>query len=183
MGDDSKKAELTDDSVEGLSSIFFESKLRPQTVLEKAVSLTYGNKLAEISASLPEFVAGAYSLYSQRQINEALADSWIVCEQLLNHLWQTYSAEIKDTPRKKRLEDTRTYSASVRLEVLKTAQLLPDALYQALHKARDHRNKLLHRANMSLQATSESMTAMKMTLEHILGEEVAEPSVSTGVNW
>jgi len=157
--------------------------IRPETVLQKAGSLTRANRLAEISPSMPEFVAGAYSLYSQRQINEALADSWVVCEQLLNYLWQRHCAEMADKPRKKRLDDTRTYSASVRLEVLRTAELLPDSLYQVLHKARDHRNKLLHRAKMDFQATSESMTAMKMMLEDILGEPIEPPETLRGVNW
>jgi hypothetical protein len=157
--------------------------LRPQNVLEKASSLTRANRLAKISPSLPEFVAGAYSLYSQRQMNEALADSWVVCEQLLNHLWLQYRGQMTDQSRKKRLGDNRTYSASVKLEVLRTAGVLPDPLYRALHKARAHRNDLMHGATNSLDATSECMTAMKMTLEHILGEEVAQPAVSIGVNW
>ena len=157
--------------------------LRPETVLESALPLTRANKLAEISPSVPEFVAGAYSLYSQRQINEALEDSWVVCEQLLNYLWQAYCREIADRPRKNRLYDTRTYSASVRLEVLRTAKVLPDSLYQALHKARVRRNDLLHEAKNNFEATEECMAAMKAALEHVLGEEVAEPSVSTGVTW
>lgn len=157
--------------------------LHSASVLENATLLTSTDKLAAISQSVPEFVAGAHALYSQRQMNEALADSWLVCEQLLNHLWLQYRGQMTDRSRKKRLGDNRTYSASVKLEVLRTAGVLPDPLYRALHKARAHRNDLMHGATNSLDATSECMTAMKMTLEHILGEEVAEPSVSTGVNW
>jgi hypothetical protein len=71
----------------------------------------------------------------------------------------------------------------VRLEVLKTADVLPDSLYEALNAAREHRNQLLHRAETTVDAASVCVNAMKMVLEHILGEDVAQPQVSQGVTW
>ena len=157
--------------------------IHTESVIEQGTALACSGKLASISTTVPELVAGAYSLYSQRQVNEALIDGWIVCEQLLDHRWQEYCAGITDPSRKERLGDARTYSAAVRLEVLRIAGVLPEPLYQALHRARDHRNKLAHRARSSLEAASDCMNAMKMMLEDVLGQQIEAPEVLRGVNW
>ena len=156
---------------------------RPETFVHDAMPLRRAARLADISETLPEFVAGAYSLFSQRQINEALIDAWVVCEQLVDYLWQQYRGSLPDSSRRKRLGDSRTYSVAVRLELLKTVGVLPDALYEALNLARDHRNELVHRATADLKRTTSTIQAMTLALAHVLGEGVAHADVSTGVNW
>ncbi len=155
----------------------------PEAVLERAVSLELASRLTAASNTIPSFVAGAYSFFSQRQANEALIDSWIVCEQLLDRLWQDYRSAVRDSRRRERLADTRTYSAAVRLEVLRTARVLSEQLYNALNRAREHRNNLAHRARSSFEAVSECMMAMKLMLEEVCGQEVDSPQAARGVNW
>ncbi len=155
--------------------------LRGEDVVHQATSLSRASRLADISHSIPEFVAGAYSLYSQRQASEALVDSWVVCEQLLNYLWDRFCERLDNSPRRRRLKDAR--SVNLRLEVLQTAGSIPESLAEALHAARRRRNRLMHHASTGIEAARKGLEAMKMALEHVLGEEVAEPSVSTGVNW
>ena len=157
--------------------------MRPEAALAGAVQPRRSDKLANISLTLPLFVASAYSLFSQRQVNAAISDSWVVCEQIVNHWWGSHLEGIHDEKRRQRLSDGRAYTAAIKIEVLQTARVIGDELSEALNKARNHRNNLLHSAKMSLPAAKESMNAMKVALEHVLGEEVAEPSVSTGVTW
>lgn len=156
-------------------------RLQPAAVLADAVALRRSARLASISPTLPSFVAGAYSLYSQRQTSEALSDSWVVCEQLLNYLWDDFCGSLGDSPRQRRLKGAR--SANLRLEVLETAQFIPESLAEALQLARGRRNSLMHHARTGIEAARDGVEAMKAALEHVLGEEVADTSVSTGVTW
>ncbi|MBA3321456.1 MAG: hypothetical protein H0T45_08440, partial [Pyrinomonadaceae bacterium] len=71
--------------------------MRSEVALGKATRLSRAKQLASISPSVPAFVAGAYSRFSQGQMSEALLDSWIVVEQLLDHLWNKYRSGLPDT--------------------------------------------------------------------------------------
>ena len=112
-------------------------RLWPVAALEDAIALRRSRKLSGISATLPTFVAGAYALYSQRQLSEALADAWVACEQILNHLWDQYLSTLTSR-RRKSLSDSRTYPVAVRLEILRTVGRLSQDLHDALDLARGH---------------------------------------------
>jgi hypothetical protein len=145
--------------------------------------LSCASRLAEISDNLPALTAGAYSLFSQRQLSEALIDAWIVVEQVINWLWDEHKNGISDAGRKDRLADSRTYTSAVRIEVLHTIGVLDDDLYSLMTRARTHRNNLAHRATISFEMASETLMAMRSTVEFLCGTQVGAPSTSTSVNW
>jgi hypothetical protein len=159
------------------------NQLHDLDVVEAMARQECTSQLVQVSDYLPTLVAGAYSLFSQRQLSEALIDSWIVVEQIIDWLWTDYLLRIADKSRKKRLSDPRTYSAAVQIEILHTIGVLPLSLYQALNTARKHRNDLAHRAEISLTMATEGVTAMKQIIEFLCKTSVEPPSVSVGVNW
>lgn len=151
--------------------------------VEEAIKQKHASLLTKISGNLPTFIASAYSLFSQRQIGEAISDSWIAIEQILDYLWKEYISKITDTERKRGLEDKRTYTSAVRIELLYTAGRFSEPLYQALNKARDHRNRLTHRAEVNLTKATECMMAMIQIIEFYCGVSVEKPDTTEGVNW
>jgi len=152
-------------------------------VVDKVANLRCTSLLVEVSDNLPTFVAGAYSLFSQRQAGEALMDSWIVIEQIIDSLWADFLKRITGNSRKERLPDRRIYTSAVRIELLYTVGILPLPLYEALNIARDHRNKLAHRAKISLTMSKECLMAMKQMIEFLCKTSVEPPLANLGVNW
>lgn len=139
--------------------------------------------LAEVSRLMPTLVAGAYFLASRGQLSEALLDAWVAIEQMIDYLWYGYLRTLSDSDRKSRLKDTRTYTAAVRTEVLRTAGVIDDALYSQLNRARKHRNDLAHRARVSLSALEDCLQALKTMLELVCGRPVEPAVVTTTINW
>ncbi len=158
-------------------------RVDPEAVLDQAAGQSCTARLASISDSLPTLVPGAYYSLSRRQLAEAVMDSWIVTEQILDHLWQTHVSALPDHDRRQRLSDSRNYTASVRTEALHMAGVIDGSLYKAIHKARKHRNDLAHRAKITLSAAIDCLMTMKAAIEFVCKTSVAEPEVSTGVNW
>ena len=145
--------------------------------------LSCASRLAKISENLPSLTAGAYSLFSQSQFSEALNDAWIVVEQAIDWLWKRYKNRISDAERKKRLGDSRTYTAAIRIEILHRIGVIDPDLYTLMTTARTHRNKLEHRAKINYDMARETLMAMKSTIEFLCGTQVGEPLESYGVNW
>jgi len=159
------------------------SKMQSVDVLNKVTKQQMSSQLEDISDNLPTFVASAYSLFSRHAYSEALLDSWIVVEQIIDWLWKEYLANINDRPRKDRLSDTRTYSASVRIETLFTTNKIPLSLYEIIHTARKHRNELAHRAKINLDMAQDSLSAMKQVIEFTCQTTVEPPLANVGVTW
>ena len=140
-------------------------------------------QLLEISGTLPGLIAGAYFMFSRRQLAEALVDGWVVVEQILDRLWTRYTSDISDNSRKQRLSDTRTYSAAVRIEILHTLGIIPTALYAMLNVSRKHRNDLAHRSKISLTMATEVLECIKQMIESFCKTSIAQPLTHVGVNW
>jgi hypothetical protein len=103
---------------------------------------------------------------------------------MLDHLWRDYAFSLDDDKRRKRLlEDTRTYTAAVRTEVLHTAGRVDPAIYNALNTARQRRNALAHRAKIDLQAAEDGLNAMKLMIEFLCETSVEPPLATIGINW
>jgi len=145
--------------------------------------LSCASRLDEISENLPALTAGAYSLFSRRQLSEALIDAWIVVEQAIDWFWKRYKNQISDAERKKRLGDSRTYTSAIRIEILHTIGIIDPDLYKLMTTARTHRNKLEHRAKINSDMARETLIAMKSTIEFLCGMQVCEPLESYSVNW
>lgn len=154
-----------------------------EALLDRAAAQTCTGRLIDISPSVPTLIVGAYSLFARRLLSEALIDGWIVTEQLIDHLWQRHISPVKDKARRERLEDDRSYPASIRVEMLLTAGVIDGQMAEATQVARQHRNRLAHRAKISLQATTECLDAMRGMVEFICGEKVAPPPRSFFIGW
>ncbi|HQV05073.1 MULTISPECIES: hypothetical protein [unclassified Novosphingobium] len=86
---------------------------------------------------------------ARRDWGAALANLWIVTEQLVSGLWAREVVEptLKDNPstaRRNQLNDTRTWTVSARLELLYQKGVIPAETFGALGKARKARNSLSH---------------------------------------
>jgi hypothetical protein len=158
-------------------------RVHDHQITTQVAKLSCASRLAEISENLPALTAGAYSLFSRRQLSEALIDAWIVVEQIIDWLWDEHKNRIPDAERRGRLADSRTYTSAVRIELLHTTGVLDPELYSHMTKARTHRNNLAHRARISYGMASETLMAMKTTLEFLCGTAVGAPSTSAGINW
>jgi hypothetical protein len=155
----------------------------PSGVLAASTALARARVLRGISESLPAFVVGAYSNYSKHQLGEAMADAWVAIEQIVNALWDQHKEGIDRGARKRRLSDTRTYTAAVRIEVLEQAGILSGDTAEMFQAARGKRNELMHGGAVSWERTEAVMDAMKHALEHVLGQEVTVPSVARYVDF
>jgi hypothetical protein len=155
----------------------------PISMVDTVAGLQVSSQLGQISENLPTFIVSAYSLFSQQQNSEALVDSWIAVEQIIDWLWNNYLSQIADAGRAKRLSDTRTYSVAVRIEILHSVGVLPSSLYNDLNSARRHRNDLAHRAKSSLNTTTTTLTAMKQLIEFVCKTTVEPPLPNVSLSW
>lgn len=158
-------------------------RIHDPQVTSSVANLASSSKLSDISENLPALTAGAYSLFSRRQLSEALIDAWIVSEQIVDWQWDDYLSQLSDSERRRRLCDTRTYTASIRIEILHTVGVFNNDLYTDLTKARKHRNDLAHRAKINIDMATETLMAMKYAIDFLCGTQIATPLTSTGVNW
>lgn len=158
--------------------------LADRASLDESASLARATALRGIADSLPAFVAAAYSLWSRRQVAEALIDAWIVCEQILDDLWRRHQlAAAVDTSHRDRLNDSRSFTANVRAEILYATGVLTRETYLDIQKARKRRNDLAHRSSIDVPSADEGMVAMQRLLDLVLGEEVAEPMLDDFLSW
>jgi hypothetical protein len=158
--------------------------IRDATTARKARELECANTLVVIKEDLPTLIAGAYSLFSRRQLGEALINSWFVCERIIHYIWEQYLSTLSDKARISRLNDPRTYSAAVRTEVLHSIGNIPLHLYDELNKARGHRNDLAHgKKKATLLASTTCLNAMKLFIEFVCEKTVESPQLSSGVSW
>ncbi len=166
-----------------IKQTWFNNKIISPSILEEIKAKGISTKLIMISENLPLFISSAYSLFSQQRYGEALIDSWIVVEQILDNIWEKFTSEIHDKTRLDRLNDTRIYSASVRTEVLLLTGKLSRFEYDIIQRARSNRNRLAHRAKISLDWAHEGMMAMKCAIEHVTDIEPAYPQPNRFVTW
>ena len=96
-----------------------------------------------------EFLLKGVTGYVRRDWGTALANLWIVIEQLTSHLWlekiigpARESQKIPD--RIDSLKDSRTWTMSTRHEMLFQMRIFDADLYESLIEARRARNKLSH---------------------------------------
>ena len=105
-----------------------------------------------VSNFSPFFLLDGYTAMIHQNRSLALSSLWIVVEQLTSFLWdERFLATNKFHPVKKnksRLEslkqDNRTWTTSVKHELLWQTKILSESCFAALSAARQQRNKLVH---------------------------------------
>ena len=111
-----------------------------QTTLERIHNLT------------PSFLIRGVTELKYKNWSLALSSLWITIEQLTDYLWinhflagNQYNPAEQVSGRIKALkEDNRTWSSSVKQEILFQVGLISENVFQALYPARQARNRLVH---------------------------------------
>ena len=121
--------------------------------------------LREIARSLPTFIVSAYGYMLQRRRPECVLFAWMVCEQLLSHLWDGFAASNSlDSIHERDLREGRAFTPAARAETLRVGGILPDETYMLLTTARRHRNLLAHNGQISGTADEDALRAMEAML-------------------
>jgi len=88
----------------------------------------------------------AHYLYSNLDFSNALLLSWMASERLFGELFKTrFRNNLGSKKRRKKLEDPRTFSAAVILEILLLEELISESLYTDLEIVRQARNNWVHK--------------------------------------
>lgn len=115
-------------------------------------ALTLGlTALSNVKNLSPAFLLHGYTALQHQSVSEALSSLWIVVEQLTSFLWEMRFLEnpaLHPADMKGRLQglkqDNRTWTTSVKHELLWQIKALSEQSYAGLSLARSQRNKLVH---------------------------------------
>jgi hypothetical protein len=121
--------------------------------------------LSGVAPSLPGLVAAAAFHTARHNLSETIVTSWVVVELILYSQWSKYLQSRPDSARRRRLKDTRTYTASIQAEVLVTAGLLQDDLYKKVQAARKIRNDFAHEGSATADGAAHCIEAMRAMIQ------------------
>lgn len=116
-------------------------------------SLSIGKSVRDSLVNLtPEFLLRGVTEISYKNWSLALSNLWITIEQLTDHLWkkhflvnESYNPKQPILGRTKSLlEDNRTWSVSVKQEILFQSKIIDQSVFGTLYPARQSRNRLVH---------------------------------------
>lgn len=102
------------------------------------------NKVNNLSPSL--FIS-AFTYYLELQTREALTNSWICIEQILEHLWQEVmlpDVKAVNIQGRSKFMNSQQWTASHKIELLYQSEILTAETYSKLTDARLSRNKFIH---------------------------------------
>lgn len=133
---------------------------QPRTVafasLTRAMQIGLGvlNRLPTVSGDY--FLRGVTGI-ARRDWGAALANTWIVAEQIISELWRRHvieptAGEDNSRARRDQLNDTRTWTASARIEMLFQKGVLSRETVASLSRARKARNNLSHEGTHPTQS-------------------------------
>lgn len=120
-------------------------------------------------------VALAYYLAENGSPGESIAISWMACELIIERTWRDHLTSTcgDDTARRKRLNDTRTYTSSVKLEILQLRNLLQAGDAKRMHAARAARNSYLHLGKSPRSETAfDSAEVAGRLLSQVIGHPI-----------
>ncbi len=128
--------------------------LHPQIIYESELRNAYhmGHQVLDIVSNLsPIFLLRGQSALYHRNLSDALSNLWIVVEQLTNFFWKHRFICAPGFHPKEMLSrldslkrDNRTWSTSVKHELLWQTKHLSEESFAVLFKARKSRNDLSH---------------------------------------
>ncbi len=130
-------------------------------IIDTIEKLANAPLLSTVASSLPSLVAAAAFHAARHNVQETIINSWVVVELILYERWTGHIQSLRDSARRRRLEDTRTYSAGVQAEVLLSTGLLQDDTYRKVQSARRVRNDFAHRGAATADGAAQCMEAMR----------------------
>jgi hypothetical protein len=112
--------------------------------------------------------------------SSALSNLWIVAEQITDYLWvNCFLNDPSRNPeiparRQTLLNDNRTYSASVKQEILYQVGVLSEVAYSNLYTVRKARNKLVHEGQLISEETARKLySAVEALLKIAIANEMS----------
>ena len=118
--------------------------------------------------ALTELYLRSCKAYEDHNYSLSLITAWAITEQMLQIVWERHVEENREkstegspyifinADRKKKLTESRDFTASVVSEILSLVELLPFSLYQDLCTARQARNDWIHKLKPVDRATAEA---------------------------
>lgn len=140
-----------------------------------AAGLAVLERIPQLNVS---FLLLGVSALASRNWSQALANLWIVVEQLTSHLWEReVIAHLPKVSKARRdqLSDTRSYTASVRHEFLCHQGVLDEKTLTKLALARRARNTLQHEGTYSGAPPAAAAYAAMLALLRIAAGELLVP--------
>ena len=153
--------------------------------------LTAGISIAEAIPSLtPAAISRAVSSYASHDWSDCLLNAWMCSEQIVSHMWEhtLVDAEAKEVNRipgrGKSLQDTRTWTAGTRLEVLFQSGDVTHAQLKLATTARKARNKLVHTGKTSGRSEAEAALTLAFSfMAACLDGELADASTAAARHY
>jgi hypothetical protein len=153
---------------------------KPRSVKFSAVEAAMRTGLATLKRLEPmrgEYLLRGATGLARRDWGSALANLWIVTEQLLEALWNREivvpaGALDNSNARKDQLNDNRTWSTATRIEMLHQKGVFDLAILKTLSKARKARNDLAHRGLHPAESDAEACyTGVCSLIRAVLAED------------
>lgn len=122
-----------------------ESVLLNEVVSAYKVGQQILNKVVNLS---PSFLIKGMSTYINNSFAESLVNNWLSIEQILDNIWQTRIVRSQTSHsingRQDFLKDNRTWTTAAKTELFFQKNLINEALYNQISKARKARNNFVH---------------------------------------
>ncbi|OKL41039.1 hypothetical protein [Pontibacter flavimaris] len=158
------------------------------TVSEFHKTIDAGNNiLSKINNLTPKFLVRGVTEITYRNWDLVLSNLWITVEQLIDFVWNKfyligtqYHPKHPISGRINSLKnDSRTWSTSVKQEIMYQNGILDEGIISKLYPARQARNKLVHEGKgVSQQIALDLYTAVQLLLKKASGlEHISFPDV------
>ncbi len=135
-------------------------------VSELKEKLNFGNSIFNKIPNLtPKFLLRGITEYNYNNWDLVLSNLWITVEQIIDYLWHFNFLSnksfhpVEEIPNRKNSmkDDSRTWSSSVKQEILYQSKILNEEILFNLNEARKTRNKLVHEGKAVSKETASSI--------------------------
>lgn len=133
--------------------LLYQPENRMTTIEKMSEKLNKGNMIVRAIPNLSTFhLLNGITEFKHRNWSAALTFLWVVVEEITDYLWlQNIINNVTGENSKKRkemLKDTRTYTISVKQEILLQIGVLNENIYNNIFEIRQARNKLVHEGKL-----------------------------------
>lgn len=133
--------------------LLYQPENRMTTIEKMSEKLNKGNMIVRAIPNLSTFhLLNGITEFKHRNWSAALTFLWVVVEEITDYLWlQNIINNVTGENSKKRkemLKDTRTYTISVKQEILLQIGVLNENIYNNIFEIRQARNKLVHKGKL-----------------------------------
>lgn len=133
--------------------LLYQPEERATTIEKMNEKLNKGNMIVKAIPNLSTFhLLNGITEFRHRNWPSALTFLWVVVEEITDYLWSQNIIENvtgeNSKKRKEMLKDTRTYTISVKQEILLQIGVISEKIYNNIFEIRQARNKLVHEGKL-----------------------------------